>query len=203
MKKSISVVLLAAMVASGVFAQEEEAAKRKENAIFLDFGPLIAGALRDGFGLGVGYERALNDRFSILGHIDMLGFPVKLTNSQKEYYEETVFALDIDVRARWYPFKAALSGFFVGAGVGYGLLSDVVEPKSAGKAVGIEKEDYSLHIMNFAAQLGWKWILGAGFVLEPIVRYTGVIELANNRPAGSAKLSVGGFTAGVSLGWAF
>ena len=194
MKKGISVVLLAVLVAGGVFAQEEER-REKQNAVFLDVGPLFMGLLLGGFGIGAGYERAINNSFSAMGHFDILMFTLR----DDIDYKEPVFAFDIDVHGRWYPLKSALAKLFVDVGVGYGSFSDKVEPKAA----YIETMKYTVHILSIGAKAGWKFILGPGFVLEPSLGYSYAFELANNRPGGATKLTIGGLSYSIGLGWAF
>jgi len=148
-KKGLILLVLAAVVAGGVFAQTDFESMPK-NTITVDVGPTIFGAafgqlgsivdrfldenmdltLKSGFGIGAQYERQLIKQLSIAGRFAYLGVGADLQmrdNSTIMGVSVNVnTSLDIDVTTlsgeghlRFYPTG---NGFFLGGMAGYGNL---------------------------------------------------------------------------------
>jgi hypothetical protein len=112
------------------------------NYLFVDFAPLLVGVAAGGFGIGFGYERAFADPFSIAFYADVISIS-----------ESSLFAWDLLIRPRWYPFKSAVGKWYLGAIVGYGDSSST----TSAFTIGLET--------------GYKFVFGH-FGLEPWLGFT-------------------------------
>jgi hypothetical protein len=144
------------------------------NYLFMDFAPLLVGVAAGGFGIGFGYERAFADPFSIAFYADVISI------SESESTSSSLFAWDLLIRPRWYPFKSAVGKWYLGAIVGYGML------------VEEENDDYygdsssTTSAFTIGLETGYKFVFGH-FGLEPWLGFT--------------FGSYGGFKIGATLGY--
>jgi hypothetical protein len=144
------------------------------NYLFVDFAPLLTGVLADGFGIGLGYERAFIDPFSIAFYLDVIGVFSE---------SSSLFGGDILIRPRWYPLKSAVGKWYLGAIVGYGIL--IEESESYGY-YGSESESQTISAFTIGLETGYKFVFGH-FGLEPWIGYT--------------LGSYGGFKFGATIGY--
>jgi hypothetical protein len=181
-KKMVSLVIAAALTGS-VFAQEENA-----NAIFIDFESLITGLSVGGFGLGLGYERALTESISALGILGAIGF--KKNADGISAYDTEYFGFYGDIHARYYPLKSAVNKLFIDIGAGYSHISVEYGEKATSDVFGI------------GVRVGWKFSKRPVF-FEPAVAYDksfGEVKMPN----GSASIPpLDGVKFGASLGVIF
>jgi hypothetical protein len=156
------------------------------NYFFVDFAPLLAGVTAGGFGIGLGYEKAFADPFSIAFYADF----ISISESKSE--SSGLVAFDILVRPRWYPFKSAVGKWYAGAIVGYGMLIEEEKEESYyyyyGDYYGGDSSTTSTITSAFTIGLetGYKFVFGH-LGLEPWLGFT----VGNN----------GGFKFGVTLGY--
>jgi hypothetical protein len=138
MKKGILVVMILVLLGGVCLSAQTTpaAAANKKNYVFVDFAPLLAGVLLEGFGVGGGYERALTNYFSVVGYFDYLAV-------------KDAAAFDVLLRPRVYTSGTALSGFYIGGIIGYGMV------------IGGEG------MVSFGAEAGWKYITASGLSAEP------------------------------------
>jgi hypothetical protein len=103
MKKKILGAVLAAFLSVSSFAQETV-----PNAVFVDFGSPIIAALFGGFGIGLGYERGLTEKFSALIKASYIGVRIKGSP------EDTTFlSVAGGLHARYYPLGGAVKRWFL------------------------------------------------------------------------------------------
>jgi hypothetical protein len=155
MKKGIHILVV--LVLLGSVSLNAQTGGGKQNYVFVDFAPLLAGVLEGGFGIGAGYERAINDRFSVAGYFDYLSVG-------------DISAFDVLLRPRFYPLGSALSGFYVGGIVGYGMVT-IQEDNYEYGGYGEEKKESSYGMFTFGAEVGWKFIFASGLSAEPWLGY--------------------------------
>jgi hypothetical protein len=200
-KKIVLVLGLFALVSGLVFAQEEKPLPKAspQNAIFVEVSPLIVAVITKGFGIGVGYEHALGDRFSLLGHADYLTLE-----------DNTTWGFDVDAHLRYYTGKKALSGLFLDGGIGYGLLCTDVLVYSKNTDTSSYDSLYG-HFVSADLELGWKFTskTGLGFFFEPYIGYLfGLYSSEFKDRYGDEHTIVSshsgsGVTFGFSIGWTF
>ncbi|MDR2658868.1 MAG: hypothetical protein LBC27_02600 [Spirochaetaceae bacterium] len=181
-QKVLPLVFLAAFSIQS-FAQEETA-----NAVFIDLSSTIIGVTSGGFGIGAGYERALNNYFSVLGNFSVIGFEV----NGGEY-----LGIGVIVYGRTYPFSGgtAVREFFISIGGGYSY----IDIKYNGE------EDVS-NIVEAKILVGWKFVFGHpnGIFLEPAAGIGFVFADKVNTPPGMGTVPLSNkIQYGVSLGYAF
>jgi hypothetical protein len=147
MKKKILGFVLAGLITVPTFAQEIP------NAIFVDIGPGLIYGILGGFGIGGGYERALNDHFSVMA--TAWGGGVTISGNLGD---TSVFTISGGPRARLYPLGHAVKGLFVDAGADFLYMSATVNDDSATGVIG-----------TAGIKAGWKIVFGSdgGFFLEP------------------------------------
>ena len=104
------------------------------------WGPLLNG---DGFGVGLGYERAFADPFSIAFNVDFISAP-------------THWMLDFLIKPRWYPLGPAVGGWYLGATLGYGI--------------GETTSDISTLVIGL--ETGYKFVFFEFLGLEPYIGFT-------------------------------
>jgi hypothetical protein len=150
------------------------------NYFFVDFAPLLAGLSADGFGIGLGYEKAFTDSFSIAFYADFISISGEKSSSQ--------IAFDLLIRPRWYPLQSAVGKWYAGAILGYGM---VIEEKDYYSYYSYD--DYyerssssTTSAFTIGLETGYKLVFGH-FGLEPWLGYT--------------FGSYGGFKFGVTLGY--
>ena len=177
MKRKILVLFLILCMAIPVFSQEPNEPIRVEvsfaqepnpqNAIFFDFEPMFTGLILGGFGIGIGYERAIADNFSLLGHFNFMRAELNLWGGERRTF------LDVggSVAGRFYPLRTAVSGLFLefGAGFSFGDYS-VFENNERNDELSL-----SGLAVEFGPTFGWKFIgrrtgffaeLGVGLLLQ-------------------------------------
>jgi hypothetical protein len=196
MKKSIFALTLAVCIAGGgAFAQGglfdlTSGPSPQKSAIFVDVGPLLTGLFLGGFGAGLGYEFRVANNLSVMVHGD---FIVPGIVNYK------IFMFDIDPHVRWYFFNTTISKFYADVGLGYGLFSASYDSPTN----PADDWDGSVHYFNLMASLGWKFIIGPGFVLEPWVGASYGLSLASSVGAEYSAVGNDILSYGVNLGWAF
>lgn len=189
MKKMLVAIIVASVAAGGalpsVFAQETE----KKNAVFVDLGYPILGLISGGFGIGLGYERALLPQLSVRGNVGYLGFDATDSNSNTLKY----VGFDLVAGLRYYPLNSAISKLYLEGAFGVSPIS-----------MTYKGEKVNSSPVTIAVTAGWKAVFGGGLFLEPYVGYRraiGEVKFPNNAP--SISYDVNGLTYGFGLGWAF
>jgi hypothetical protein len=181
MKKKVLGVFLAAFLSVSSFAQE-----MVPTAVFVDFGSTIIAALAGGFGIGLGYERGLTNNFSALINASYIGF-----TAQGSPQDTKFLSASAGLHARYYPLRDAVKRLFVDVGGTYSYVAIIYGDK------------VDSHVFELGALIGWKFVFGGGFFLEPGVGYR-VIFGEVNTPAGSASIApTSGVTWRLGMGWAF
>lgn len=123
------------------------------NSFFL--GPLLNG---DGFGVGLGYERAFADPFSIAFNVDFIGAP-------------THWMLDFLIKPRWYPLGSAVGGWYLGATLGYGIGETTVESYYYDYYyTATSYNDISTLVIGL--ETGYKFVFFEFLGLEPYIGFT-------------------------------
>ena len=185
-KKGLLLLVLAVVVAGGVFAQTNFASMPK-NTVIVDVGPTILGLAfgqagnllgnlmgedmpginSNGFGIAAQYERQLFSQLGVAGRFSYLGVGL---NMVENYTEDGVSvnssigldltALSAEGHARFYP---AGRTFFVGGMLGYGNLKiDMAVEATARDIITGESESEKISLTaprNYAkvgARLGWR-----------------------------------------------
>jgi hypothetical protein len=148
------------------------------NYLFVDFAPLLTGVIAGGFGIGLGYERAFVDPFSIAFYFDVIGVSGSGESSS------SLFGGDLLIRPRWYPLKSAVGKWYLGAIVGYGMLVQETETYTYYGESETNTEAFSAFTIGL--ETGYKFVFGH-FGLEPWLGYT--------------LGSYGGFKIGATLGY--
>ncbi|GHT79514.1 hypothetical protein FACS1894130_08440 [Spirochaetia bacterium] len=188
--------------ADGLFDLKSGPTEQK-NTVFVDVGTFFTYLIAGGFGGGVGFERSFGDSFSGLIHAAAGGY------TYTAYLGNTpsAFAFQIDVHGRWYFFKTALDKLFLDVGLGYDFYSYTNKYTDIDYWTG-ERETvdagYNTSALTISPMLGWKFILGKGFVIEPAFGYT--IGIGLDSPTiygGATTYSASRFNIGLGLGWAF
>jgi hypothetical protein len=175
-------LVLATVVAGGVFAQEKTANVKRS---WLSGEVSLLGA-------GARYEFMINKNLSV---------------GVNAYWTSLFFVLNdvgANVVARFYPWGKT---FYAGLGLGFGLHTGIEDFVMDGKILGAEL--ISRTGFDIVPELGWKIDVGkpGGFFLNPLVQLAltlGVPETAYWGPVieGDFGLSVG-FRAGLGMGWSF
>ena len=179
MKKEIIVLVLALVVASGVFAQEEKSASAKSNWISGELSLLGAGAR---------YERMLNENWSVGANAYWSSFFIVFNE------------LEVGLSARYYPWGKT---FFAGLGLGFHIQTGTYE-FSRVETWGTVSGNWfgALSGAAISPEVGWKIDVGnvGGFFVQPGVKLPitlGVLDLDD-------KFRVGfGVVAYCGLGYAF
>ncbi|MDR0408823.1 MAG: hypothetical protein LBH18_00280 [Spirochaetaceae bacterium] len=148
MKKKLYVIILAALISAPSFARD------LSNAVFLNVGEAVVAAIYSGFGLGIGYERALSDNFSVLANGNY--FSINFDNSNYT-------GVNAGFSMRYYLFGNAPKNLFVDIGGSYAFTY-------------IERGRQSAASNTFELEVlaGWKFVFGkeAGLFLEPGYGYS-------------------------------
>jgi hypothetical protein len=177
MKKVFAVLILALLVAGGVFAQTGNA----KNWISGQLGLL---------GAGLRYERVLTPKFSVGG--------AAYWNSLFFFWNNT----GVKAFGRFYPLG---SGFYAELGAGFGYRTGTEDYEYNGYNYGSTL--YALSGFLLEPGLGWKIDVGkpAGFFIEPVLSVPLVMgsrKFESGNEAGTFKVGVG-FIAAFGLGFAF
>jgi hypothetical protein len=131
------------------------------NYLFVDFAPLLAGLLENGYGIGLGYERAFTDMISIAFYFDVI-------SASNESGSSSLFGWDILIRPRLYPSTSAVGGWYVGAMIGYGML--IKEEEYYGYGYDYNYDSDLDSVFTIGLETGYKFVFGH-FGLEPWIGY--------------------------------
>jgi hypothetical protein len=160
----------------------------QKSVVFVDAGTMLSYLVTGGLGVGAGYEKSFGDTWTGLIHAAVGGY---------DYGSgDTAFSFQLDVHGRYYIFKTALDKLFLDLGLGYEYYGRTYESNS--------DWNYSVSSLTITPKVGWKFIFGKGFVVEPAFGWT--IGIGLNKPDVSSGVSLytaGGPSIGVGLGWAF
>ena len=211
MNKGVLVFLILCITAP-VFAQESNEPIRvevvmvdreAENAVFLDIGPMLLGLFLGGFGVSVGYERAMADNYSLMGKFAYLGV-------DQPFGTDVSFVMTgLSFSARYYPLRSAVNRLFLDATVGFnyanfkGTVTEWDDDWNSNEV----KKDESAFLVEFVPSVGWKWINRNGFFFElgfgyPLRIGKGPLDLLINESDGLGQ-SGSNMKWIVSWGWVF
>jgi len=181
MKKCLLVLVIAAVVAGGAFAQNN-------NIITVDIGPTIAGAwikqftdlikLGDksasssGFGIGLQYERRLFEKLCLTGRASYLGGGIGYKVSDV-LVKMQIDSFSLEAHARFYPSGRA---FFLDGMLGYAWMGltfggdlKITDENGNKTTVNVISETIPRNYFKLGAKLGWRIDFGdeGGFIFEP------------------------------------
>jgi hypothetical protein len=153
-KRIIQVLLLSILLSSPIFAENIDKENQLKNIIAINIGYLIR-AIRNGpgFGLGLWYERYINNYFSAVIESGAMGYEAK---NEIEY-----IYFDLAAHCRFFPFASSLEKLFIENSFGYSLVSRSYKGDTA-------NSNYFI----LAPGLGYKFIIGQRFIIEPSVFYS-------------------------------
>jgi hypothetical protein len=188
-KRSFLILILAAVVAGGAFAQHTP-----KHTLTVDFGPTIVGGAfgwagslvtsgddnfsSSGFGIGAQYELQPFDKLSFAARFAYLGF--NFGYSEKDYsgvsakIDMGMSSFSVEGHVRLYPFGGGV--FFVDGMAGYGRLMTnlsgqvIVEGHGRLGASISPARDY----IKLGGKLGWRFCFGqsgGGLTFEPSLGY--------------------------------
>jgi len=244
-KRCLLVLVFVMFIAGAVFAQNDYDSTPK-NTVTVDVGPTFVGAVigklgesmdeegasSSGFGIGVQYERQIQEKLSVGGRFAYLGGGFESVDEDDNLRAVLGFqiaAFSLEGHARYYP---AGRIFFVDGMLGYAGLSAVfsgeaIETDGNGKKTkeSISASAYRSYI-KLGAKIGWRIDFGkpGGFVFEPSLGYYGGIglgdtigkQLANNSDGNDEIgevdemfsifenfIFIGGPRMSLSFGWRF
>jgi len=204
-KKSLLMLVLALVVAGGIFAQTNFASMPK-NTVTVDFGPTIIGLAigqagnlaknfvedfpeikSSGFGIAAQFERQVLSQLGIAARFAYLGFGFNYSENFIDSGSSNNVSLKLDVKtisaeghARLYPFTGRT--FFLDGMLGYGNL--IID--ASGEIVGTDPNTVKLtaprSYAKLGAKLGWRIDFGrpGGFVFEPSFGYDHAIGLGDS-----------------------
>ncbi|MDR1893987.1 MAG: hypothetical protein LBQ61_04740 [Spirochaetales bacterium] len=139
MKKLIMVLTIFALVSGALFADQGVPEATADNAVYVDLGPTFIALIGGGFGLGLGYERAINPYWSLFGIVDYAGGTIRGTTSDTYNY------LQLKVGGKFYFLGTAVEGVHLMAQYQF----------TYGEILGL---DGAFH--NLMGTLGYKWTTG-------------------------------------------
>jgi len=168
MKKLVILLVLALVVAGGIFAQEQagesaEAAAPgvKKNAITLDTIPLFRGFIASDsdvntsfFCVAAAYERLVAPHFSFGAEVDL--YPGKV-------YDVDYLYFSMAAAGRFYSMSEYMEKFFIGASLGFN--SQSIDGKSSAKYGGFTG-------LLIGLKAGYKLLFTERFFMEPSLSYT-------------------------------
>lgn len=140
-------------------------------AVFVDLFPSLEGIWEGKAGAGLFYERSFHNSFSLLGE----------ANFYTGFNHES--ACSFIGHIRMYPFRTVLRKAFADAGLGYRRST---------------LEEDNVHSLDICVSVGWKFVIGKGFLIEPNAGYRQ--SICTLKGYESQK---GGLTLNIGLGWAF
>jgi len=167
MKKQVILLILALVVAGGIFAQEqaEESAEPaapgvKKNAVTLDTIPLLKGIIVSDSGadtaffcVAAAYERLVAPHFSFGAEVDL--YPGKVFDVDYLY-------ISMAATGRFYSMSEYMEKFFIGASLGFN--SQSIDGKTKGA--------YGFTGLLVSLKAGYKLLLTDMFFVEPSLSYT-------------------------------
>jgi hypothetical protein len=186
MKKYIFILLLSLISCGTTFSQETNNSLKggtfnlksgktaQKHALIVDLFPLMEGVWEGKAGAGFFYERRLSNYFSLVGE----------ANVYSDFKDETAYSFF--AHGRLYPSKTTIGKLFLDTGFGYrnsSLLETVIE---------------DVECLEIVGSVGWKFIMGKGFLIEPSVGYRQNIHTFSGRESHK-----GGITINIGFGWAF
>ncbi|GHT48274.1 hypothetical protein FACS1894102_0950 [Spirochaetia bacterium] len=192
MKKIVCGFVFTIFTLAGTLAQEIH------NAISFDIATNIHGAFIDGWGFGVGYERAISEKIALQVFINGVGNETVSPYDDISNGATQIFSIGGGIHFRYYPFGKTVSGFFLNFGVEYTY----------------ETREYwwkaETRYFTIFPKLGYKFIFGkeGGFFIEPALMFPIPIGTLN-LPYRDDIIEIpeapgviyGGF--GLCIGWAF
>ncbi|MCL2229758.1 MAG: hypothetical protein FWC01_01550 [Treponema sp.] len=198
-KKILTSLLIAAFFAGVAFGQENALENTPEsnaiayNTFTLDVAPVILGLGAPEvvksiggdqvtgfycFGIGIQYERNIDDRISLAWRLDYLGFGTGINFSfdSVNISNINVYKITFENQFRFYPFNGT---FFMGGLIGYTYLNIGLDGNaSVTDPIGnVYSGDISLiverHSIKFGTRAGWRIRFGKnkGFTFEPSIGY--------------------------------
>ncbi len=208
-KKCIVLMVLAAILIGGAFAQTDFDAMPK-NTIIVDFGPTIVGAgigaigntigedgvSSSGFGIAAQYERQLLRKVSVGLRFAYLGGGLGFAEEQsglKAGLNMKLSSFSLEGHVRFYPFAKT---FFLDGMLGYAYMSAAFSGEVIGTSdYGVKVKEAvsftaSRNYFKLGAKLGWRIDFGkpGGFIFEPSLGYYGGIGIGDSL---GKKLSAG------------
>jgi hypothetical protein len=128
----------------------------------------VSGSSR-GFGIGVQYERHINDMFSVAGRFAFMnpGFSISIENSTASF---DMSSFSIEGHGRIYPFRGT---FFADLMAGYANFNMKLAASSVSST-------FNKNYLKLGAKLGWKIAFGkrrGGFTFEPAFGYNLGLDL--------------------------
>jgi hypothetical protein len=204
-KKIILLLILATLVAGGVFADAwnnsfkfNSGPTPQKGALFVNFGPTINYLILGGFGIGLGWESQIGSFSSILIDAEVGFYEYKPYSSY--YYRYNEFDFAVEANYRYYFFKSAIDKLFINAGLGFVMLTRKYPNNSTYFREGDTGIWTALTIPVYA---GYKVIIGPGFVLELNAGYRIGIGLTTPRGYSYNSREYGSGIYGIRIGWAF
>jgi len=215
-KKMVMVLLVLVLVTSGAFAQDfwnnsfkfDSGPTPQNGALFVDFSYLLAYLLLDGIGGGLGWEGKIADNSTYLisanfgtYSYDWQSYQYNSNTYSYRYFDNkyTVLSFGLEANYRFYFFKSALDKLFANVGVGFQYYSYAYEYGNPAR----ENKTYGYGGLTIPLYVGYKLILGAGFVVEIQGGYR--VGIGVMKPSDDTDYSpeYGGAIYGLTLGWAF
>jgi hypothetical protein len=143
--------------------------------------------------IGLGYERALNEKFSFVVTNDFAWWTATIADSS--YGEENRFEIDILAHFRYYPFTAHVGKLFLDIGMGYTFLSITTWETKISNLFALQGE------------IGWKFIIRQIFI-QPYAGYNISFGKVKYPAEASSRLpeeisKYGFINFGLSLGFIF
>jgi len=183
MKKIVCVMVLACLMLSSVFAQND-----KKGAFGVDVLQLLKGVIASDsdndfsvFIVSVGYEALVAPHFSL--GVDGSVYFLKFDKTDGLYFSAAA-------EGRYYPISENLEKFFIGATVGFNSLA--IDGKT-------KPEDGGFQGLIASLKVGYKIITNMNLYLEPSMSYV----YSKSSIAGDAIPTPLGWNAGVRLGLMF
>jgi hypothetical protein len=185
MKRIILLPVFVFVIHFSTFSQEK--ANQLKNAPFVNLGPLLTGALNDGFGITLGYEIAPLKQLSVVNSVTFLQYYVDTGNKNTD-----ILTVGYNLVGRLYPLSSAVDKLFLGVGFSYIFTYGEINEKKNG------------NIWCPVVESGWKFIFPMNFFTELSLAY---------KPKFSADVDTSKYGPnnpepqrleyGISLGWAF
>ncbi|GMO20927.1 MAG: hypothetical protein Pg6A_07870 [Termitinemataceae bacterium] len=202
-KKVVLTAVLALSVSSGVFADDwtgrlfniKSGPTTQNGVLFVDLGYIFQYLAMEGFGLGAGWEQKVNKNWTWLinGSFGLYSH---------DYYLAKYDAFEVggEVNGRYYFFGSAVDKLFFNFGLGFTYASWTWKYDID----GLDDETIGWGALTIPLYVGWKFIIGPGFVAELDLGYrVGVGLFKPSSIYGDYKPSFGGLLYGLRLGWAF
>jgi hypothetical protein len=171
-----------------------------KNSLYIDALSPLLGISNGGFGLGLGYERAVTPFLGLSGAGVWAFAPLSQFG-----VEGSLHIAAFEGAARFYPLYSSTRGLFLGIRAGGFIIT--------GSGYDADERLESLSaIPTASAEIGWKFLAGtqkSALILEPFIRYAvllpGTISALYGDRSSSFSTNVvyGLFITGISIGIAF